>query len=142
MRLPSWPCRICLECLKSLNTRELALDRAQLPHQRTDDGLHRGVDVGVGWRAIGRLESDPKGETHLASRNAFALIPIELAHVHQRHAGERNTRRSNRATNALGRQGVVDENRHVADDRWITRQRLREARAGGCLSRDSIEVEL
>ncbi len=92
--------------------------------ERLDDPFGRRLHLVVGQRAIRRAERQPKRQADAAFRNALALIPIELCDRHERGRG----RRTDSATNGSGRQGFIDEDRDVADDRRKARQRL--ARAG------------
>ena len=59
----------------------------------------------VGQRPVGIAERQANRQTDLTVRHALALIPIELAHRHER----RRRVRSNRATNFGGWQAFIDD---------------------------------
>ena len=90
-----------------------------------------------------RSASDPaRGRSgaatdYAAFRHALSLIPIELDDRDERC----RRRRTDSATNRCSRQGFVDENRDVSDDRRKTRQRLARSDRRSAPSAQSVEVD-
>src|SRR5204863_6962036 len=85
---------------------------AVIARERRDDALDRALHLFVSEGAIGAAEREAHRQADLPVGNALALVPIELAHVLERVRRVR----PNRATNGLGWQAFVDDNRQIADD--------------------------
>src|SRR6186713_685448 len=95
--------------------------RAVLALERGDDRMHGRLGLVIGERSLWRTEREAKRQTRAALRDAFSLIPVELDDRLQKF----RCRRTDSATNGRSRQGFVDENRYVANDGRIFRERMR-----------------
>ena len=126
------------------NTR-LSVYRCTAPCSRTSAARivsNALLHFGVGQRAIGRLERQPHRQADRAVRHALALIAIEEADADERRrhvaAG-----RLNGATNDFRRQGIGDDDREIADDERMPRQRPRRvARASCARAPERVEIQL
>src|SRR5476649_1899600 len=116
----------------------LSLNRGVLAHERRQNGLDALLHFGIGQRAI-RLERQPDRQAHGALRDALALIPIEEAHRAERRR-QIAAGRPNGAMNDFRRQGVRDDDREVADDERMARQRARGVGGLGARPLDQIEI--
>ena len=75
-----------------ITSSDAAFGRCHLPRsiapcsrdQRRDDGVDGVLHFAVGQRSLGIAERQPQRQADLAVRYALALIPIELAHRHER----------------------------------------------------------
>src|SRR5206468_2878323 len=112
-----------------------------LANERCQNRVEALLYFRVGQRSIGGLEGQTNRKTDGAVRNALALITIEEANLDERR-GQTAARGLNGATNDRGRQGVGDDDREIADDGWVARQRLRRITGRHALPRELVEVEL
>src|SRR6185503_6661195 len=117
-------------------TRILPLHSLELARERVDDALHGRLHFLVRQRAFEGLERETERQADLAVRDALAFIPIEFADLYERVGRGR----PNGATNRIGRQGIRDENRHVAHDERVTRQCRGAARLDWRGGGHSVEV--
>src|SRR5262249_2985688 len=125
----------------AIELRSLSLYGLMLTNECTQNRLDALVHLGVGQSAVGCLKRQPHRETHSAVRYAFALIAVE-----ERQRDERRRERvrggENGATNDLGRQGTRDDDREVANDERMTRERHGRVARRGERTLEQIEVQL
>ena len=109
-----------------------------LADERGENLVEGVLRFGVGQRAIGGLKRQADRQADSAVGNALAGIAIE-----ELNCGERRraipTGRLNGATNDLGRQDIRHDDRQVAHDRRIPRQRQHALVTGQVLTSESYE---
>ena len=113
--LPSSPCANVLPACR------YRLHRAVLAHERGENRVEALPALRRRSACDRRLERQPQRQADFAVRHALALVAIEEPDA--RPAASPPRRRLNGATNDLGRQGVIDDNREIADDERMARQR-------------------
>src|SRR6266550_2057790 len=91
----------------------LSLNRVVRAHERGDNRVELCLHFLIRQRAIG-LERQAQRQADFALRHAFALIAIEEAHARQQTVRAGGLKG---ATNDFGRQGGVDDDRQIADDK-------------------------
>src|SRR5499427_9316298 len=125
----------------AIELRSSSLYGLVLANERRQNHLDALVHLGVSQGTIGCLKRQPHRQTHCAVRDALALIAIEERQCDQRRrqiarGGEHG------ATNDLGRQGTRDDDREVANDERMTRERHRRVACRAARARAQSEVQL
>src|SRR5438067_4449087 len=123
-----------------LSNSPLSLNRPVLADERGQNRLDALVDLGVRQRALGGLKRQAHGQADRALRHPFALVPIEKSGCDERRR-QTASGGENGATNDLRRQGLRDDDRQVADDERVPRERHGGVGRNRARAIEQIEIE-